>query len=132
MNEPGARTHLAGANMTWKWQSMSRVKRSLILETEYLWARVDDSVDRERAEGLSTSLQVQTSRRWWIQGRYDTFGPSEDAARQHRFTGLLAYVPSEFSAFRVTYSVSDTGSETVQQVGAQVNFTMGAHPAHAY
>lgn len=81
---------------------------------------------------LYSFLAAQVAQRWWVQGRFDALGyPAGDGgSRLHRASGLLAFVPSEFSAIRLQYSYFHEGR--THQVLLQVNVTMGAHPAHAY
>jgi hypothetical protein len=132
-NKTGDRSSVIGTNLTWKWQPNNRSRQSLVLQAEYLWAQRKARQITDEAGGLYTSLQLQASRMWWVQGRYDGFGfPGNSAPRQHRFTGLLAFAASEFSALRIQYSLGNETGEKSHQIAVQLNFTMGAHPAHAY
>lgn len=82
--------------------------------------------------GLYSFVAAQVAQRWWVQARFDALGYpcGEGGSRLHRASGLLAFVPTEFSAIRLQYSYFHEGR--VHQVLFQVNVTMGAHPAHAY
>lgn len=82
--------------------------------------------------GLYSFVAAQVAQRWWLQARFDAIGyPLGDAQKRlHRASGLIAFVPTEFSAIRLQYSYFHEGR--VHQVLFQVNVTMGAHPAHAY
>ncbi len=82
--------------------------------------------------GFYSFVAAQVAQRWWVQARYDALGypRGEGGRRLHRASGLLAFVPTEFSAVRLQYSYFQEGC--VHQVLLQVNVTMGAHPAHAY
>ena len=133
-NEADALTQLIGADATYRWRPTRRgAYRSVVFQTEYIQARVNDGSDVEKAGGLTAHFQVQTAKRWWFQGRYDLFGiPNTETDRQHRLSALVGLIPSEFSAFRLQYSLNRQGSESVHQLAFQINFTMGAHPAHAY
>ena len=50
----------------------------------------------------------------------------------NRFSVALGYVPTEFSAFRLQYNLIKVNGETESQIIAQVNVTIGSHPAHKY
>ena len=52
---------------------------------------------------------------------------------QRKQSLLLAYVPSEFSALRLQYDHRNNGMRADEhKILLQLNFTIGAHPAHAY
>lgn len=133
-NKYGELSRLIGGDLTIKWRPTRRgVYRSLTVNAEYLQARVDDGVDTESIGGLGATLQVQMAKVWWLQGRYDVFGlPSIKPDRQHRVSALVAFLPSEFSALRLQYSLNKEADERVHQLALQLNFTIGSHPAHNY
>jgi hypothetical protein len=132
-------TTLAGANMTFKWRPAGReLYRTLIWQSEFI--NSSREVDKK---GLYTSLRYHFNRRWWVQGRYDFLTVPRDAVSddedrdiaqtKNRYTGLLAFVPSEFSTLRLQYNFLDSSvAENEHQVLLQLNFTIGSHPAHAY
>lgn len=82
--------------------------------------------------GFYSFIAAQVAQQWWVQARFAALGyPRGDGgSRLHRASGLLAFVPTEFSAIRLQYSYFHEGH--VHQVLFQVNVTMGAHPAHGY
>ena len=127
-------TSVVGGDLTLKWRSLRRSRgRGLIWQSEYLYSRQNLAGDTKREGGLYSLVQFQFARRWWIQGRYDLFGlPKEDGARVHRGSALLAFVPSEFSALRLQYNHLEEDGKGVNQLFAQLNFTIGSHPAHRY
>lgn len=125
-----------GLDLTVKWRPLQMAtEKGLIWQSEYIYF----SRDREREAatsggGLYSSLRYQLARRWWIQGRYDLLGvPTFDEGRKHRWSTLLAFVPSEFSAIRLqhSYTTQERGSP-VNQILLQLNYTIGSHPAHQY
>ena len=127
----------AGVDLTLKWRPPQRaLYRAFIWQTEYLFAKknpADQTFDK--VGGLYTLIQYQFARRWWIQGRYDLLGvpEAEGEGKTYRISSLLAFVPTEFSAFRVQYNyLKPEDEEGIHQVLAQVNFTIGSHPAHQY
>lgn len=133
-NEHGFLSQVWGSDVTFKWRPARRVRdRGLVLQAEYLQARVNDGVDVEKVGGLYALVQYQFARRWWAQARYDVFGiPKLEPTREYRVSGLLTLAPSEFSAIRLQYNLNREAGQSVHQVALQLNFTMGAHPAHAY
>lgn len=133
-NEHGELSHLWGSDVTFKWRPARQIRdRGLIVQAEYMQARVNDGVDEEVVGGLYALLQYQFARTWWVQARYDVFGlPKLEPTRDYRFSGLLALAPSEFSALRLQYNLNREGGQNNHQLALQLNFTMGAHPAHAY
>ena len=126
----------AGVDLTLKWRPSERsTERALIWQSEYIYfSRDRDRENSIRGGGLYSSLQYQFAPRWWIQGRYDLLGiPKLDDGRKHRWSTLLAFVPSEFSAIRLqhSYTAQDRGGP-LNEILLQFNFTIGSHPAHQY
>jgi len=123
----------AGADLTLKWRPSK--ERALISQSEYIYfSRDRDRISAPRGGGLYSSLQYQFAQRWWLQGRYDLLGiPKSDDGRKHRWSSLLAFVMSEFSAIRLQHSVTaQRGRGPLNEVLLQFNFTIGSHPAHQY
>ena len=133
-NEHERTTWLAGGDVTFKWRPPRRaVYRSLTLQAEYLYASRDHGDECETEGGLYILGQYQFARRWWAQARCDLFGiPKEEEERDQRISGLLAFVPSEFSSLRLQYSRNEEEGEGVNELFLQFNFTIGSHPAHRY
>ena len=127
----------AGADLTLKWRPLAGPGYpALTWQTEYLFSRRETANGEEEKGGLYSLLQYRFARRWWAQGRFDYFGlprpPNE--GREWRLSGLLAFVPSEFSAVRLQYSLVDDPEidRAVHQLLLQLNYTFGSHPAHKY
>jgi hypothetical protein len=129
-------TTLAGTDLTFKWKPAGRERyRTLIWQSEFINSSLD--VDKK---GVYSLLQFQFARRWWVQGRYDFFtiprdqvGGGELKQDKHRYSALLAFVLSEFSALRLQYNFLDQSiAEDEHQAFLQLNFTFGSHPAHKY
>jgi hypothetical protein len=125
-----------GFDLTTKWRPLQQsTEKALIWQNEYIY--FDREREREpssRGGGLYSSLQYQFARNWWIQGRYDLLGvPKLEDGRKHRWSTLLALVPSEFSDLRLQHSYTTQSSgKSVNEVFLQMNFTIGSHPAHQY
>lgn len=126
----------AGLDLTLKWRPLQMAtEKALIWQSEYLYFTRDGGREPfTRGGGLYSSLQHQFARRWWLQGRYDLLGvPKFDDGRKHRWSTLLAFVPSEFSAIRLQHSyTSQERGSPVNQLLLQFNYTIGSHPAHQY
>jgi len=122
-----------GVDLTTKWRPSK--ERALIWQAEYIYFNRDrDGNNSRQGGGLYSSLQYQFASRWWIQGRYDLLGiPKLDDGRKNRWSTLLAFVMSEFSAIRLqhSYTAQDRGGP-LNEILLQFNFTIGAHPAHQY
>ena len=139
---PNSDSRVAGGNLTVKWIPTDRARyRQVEFQTEYLYSSKETGVansglprPNEDKDGLYAYLKYQFLQNWWIQGRYGIFGLSEPGMSQekHRWSGLLAYVPTEFSAVRLQYNYQDDRVRDEHQVLLQLNFTMGSHPAHLY
>jgi hypothetical protein len=122
-----------GVDLTTKWRPSK--ERALVWQAEYIYFNRDrDGNNSRRGGGLYSSLQYQFASRWWIQGRYDLLGiPKLDDGRKNRWSTLLAFVMSEFSAIRLqhSYTAQDRGGP-LNEILLQFNFTIGSHPAHQY
>ena len=125
-----------GVDLTMKWRPLRQAtEKGLVWQNEYIYfSRDRDRDPASRGGGFYSSLQYQFARNWWIQGRYDLLGvPKLDDGRKNRWTTLLALVPSEFSALRLQHSyTTQTRGKSVNEILLQMNFTIGAHPAHQY
>jgi len=126
----------AGFDLTLKWRPLQKAtERGLIWQSEYLYFSQERGREPStKGGGLYTSLQYQFARRWWIQGRYDLSGiPKFEEGKTRRWSALLAFVLSEFSAIRLQHSYTWVqGSNPLNQIFIQFNFTIGSHPAHQY
>lgn len=138
-----SRTDLVGGNLTVKWNPARRARyNTLIWQTEYIGSFKQTGVDpatgaanpNDNLGGLYTMLQYQFMERWWVQGRYDYLGfhQAQNLNHKQRWSALLGYVPSEFSAVRLQYNYLDERFSEEHQVMLQLNFSMGSHPAHMY
>lgn len=126
-----------GVDLTVKWRPPRRtLYRALIWQTEYIYATANPADQTfDELGGLYTLVQYQFARRWWIQGRYDHLGlpEADDEGKTYRVSGLLTLVPTEFSALRLQYNyLKEEDEDGIHEVLAQLNFTIGSHPAHQY
>lgn len=140
---PNSSSRAAGGSLQVRWTPATRLRyQTLIWQTEIIhsWREtgVNDITGRnnstEKKGGIYSFLQYKFDQNWWIQGRYDFFGISKlkNEKNKNRYTALLAYAPSEFSALRLQYSYQDETVRAEHKVMLQLNFSMGSHAAHQY
>ncbi len=124
-----------GADLTYKHRPTDRGQgRRFNLAAEWMSGHLDGFTTVTNANGTPTQgfdayVQYEIFPRTYAQYRFDDV--TSNSVTRHGI--LLGYAPSEFSVFRVQYDF--TKSESVaneHRVIAQVNFTIGAHPAHDY
>jgi hypothetical protein len=145
------------SSLTWgvdfhlKWKPFQYGRyRSFILEGEYVNSTLN--IDDKRTQplhGYYVQGLYQFGLRWWIQTRFEQFNrakslhnffnspdgieidPLKDFSG-NRFSFAIAYVPTEFSAYRLQYNRLKLADSDEQQIVLQVNVTIGSHPAHKY
>jgi hypothetical protein len=111
-------------DLTLKWRPMVGGKyHALEWQSEFMGR------DNEDLWGFYSHLKYQFLERWWLTYRYDYADP-EGEEIQRRNGLLVAFAPSEFSAFRLETDYNSTNRDT--RVLLQMNLTIGAHPAHRY
>ena len=124
-NSQASSTNLYGADLTFKWRKS--LERALIWSTEFLRRDLGDV----RGQGVASWLQFQIERRWWVEARGEVLDDS--SVQQRKQSALVAFDASEFSEVRAEYDhLSDASSKDEQRFMLQLNYTIGAHPAHAY
>ena len=130
------KTNLYGADLTFKWRpTVGGRSAALSWTTEYINRNIDTSQATEKGGGFASWVQYQFAQRWWAQARGEYLQIKDDVQAQfHRkYTALVGFVPTEFSAARLQYSMLEDGSDKPEhKVYLQLNFTIGAHPAHLY
>jgi hypothetical protein len=140
-----------GVDATFKWISASRTKGpALTLTGEVVVPRPQDATNDPL--GWYALAQYRFAPNWWFglgAGAADLDLPvheEEEEEEDHAHTELFAWedareykvnltwVPSEFSAVRVEAARYDdlVGDADDWLFSAQVNFTIGSHPAHLY
>ncbi len=131
-------TNLYGADLTLKWRGSK--SRAIIWSSEII-QRDQNLATREKGKGLASWIQYQFSQRWWAQLRGEVLGiEGQDPAAtsvlpesQRKQSALIGFVPSEFSGLRLQYDrLSDGRATEEQKISLQFNYSIGAHPAHAY
>jgi len=140
-----------GLDFHLKWKPLQYGRyRSFIVQGEYLnTCMATDSRSSKPLHGFFIQTLRQFNLRWWLQARYDWFErPAElqavfpepillEQSPGHpligkRVSGAIAFVPTEFSAYRIQYNLIDLAGQREQQLIVQMNITIGSHPAHKY
>jgi hypothetical protein len=134
-------SQVAGAHLIYKWKPARRsTTRSAVAVIEALYARRpapagSEAVLRGDVSGGYAYFQWQLAQRWYIAGRFDMLGtPADFAAATKKESIVLTLAPTEFSALRLqgnAYQPPEGGAPYYEAL-LQANFTLGAHPAHAY
>ena len=88
----------------------------------------------QHAFGMYASGEYQFARRWYIGGRGDRSGRTLDASEID--TGgsvFLTFWPTEFSQIRTQYRRTNYAEgPRANELLFQLNFSIGAHGAHAF
>ena len=133
------RTDLAGADLTFKWRENE--SKAFIWSTEFIQRKQNRLTFEEKGQGLASWVQYQFSRRWWVQARAEelTVKDQDPAStdplpeKQKKQSLLVGFIPSEFSGIRLQYDqLKDGAVDDEKRVLVQFNYSIGAHPAHAY
>ncbi len=140
-----------GTDLHLKWRPLERGRyRSFTLQGEYVEARLN--IDGERTDplyGYFIQALAKFKLKYWLQARYGFFNRPEelhlffpeplgadfvmsDELDGERYSFAAAYVPTEFSAYRIQYNVIRIGDDYEYQVAAQMNFTIGSHHDHEH
>lgn len=107
----------------------------LIWQSEYLAMQRGGADADAQVGGLYSTVEYSFTRRFWLGGRFDFVGLPEPEEGGRTTAGSLVAVlaPTEFSALRLQAQRQYApDGHTVDSVVGQLNFTIGAHPAHAY
>lgn len=123
--------HLYNAALVWKWKALES-QRSLAWTTEVFQAVGDSS--SENVGGLSSYVQWQFSKQWWLEGRAEYLPNSHwDDLKTQKYSVLWAYVLTEYSAIRLQYDAMEKDhGKWGHGVSIQTNMSLGTHPAHLY
>lgn len=135
----GGRSVVSGVDLTVKGHGRGRGQfRRLVWQNEVIFFDRYDGGHAESVSGLYSTLEGSFSRRVWLGGRFDLVGltpdpAAPDAGRTLGATAIAVFAPTEFSALRLQGQRQFLpDGHTVDSVVGQLNFTIGAHPAHAY
>lgn len=128
----GGSNEFAGLDVTLRYKPLQRaLYRSFISRTELM---SNHRAGSDSAFGFYTSLDYQFARRWYAGVRLDrSEHPDDPAIRDRGASVLLTFWPSEFSQLRAQARRTRFGNEPwITELLMQVQFSIGAHGAHAF
>lgn len=131
--DDGRRT-LLDADLRIKYRDPRKAHGHILEWTTELLLDPDGAGDPVGAYSL---LRYRMMRRWWLGTGYSMVSrvPEGGGGRgqDHELRGQIAFAPSEFSALRadLVWMHPDQGDRELA-IEAQLNVTLGSHPAHAY
>jgi len=123
-----------GADLRLKWRDTRKTYgHAVTWVSEFLLAQSD----QPDVSGAYSTLLFRVGRQWWtgVEYSWNSLLPETGRARskEHEARVQLAWVPSEFSALRGEFGWTDPlGGPRELSATLQLNFTIGAHPAHQY
>jgi hypothetical protein len=127
---------LIGIDATFRYRPLRRaIYQRLNLRTELIWNRQDlpDSLVADTF-GYYALGEYQFARRWYAGGRVDRSGRQFDAtAIDNGGAVFVTFWPTEFSQVRTEYRyINYFGGLKGNEFFFQLNFSIGAHGAHAF
>lgn len=133
------RSMIEGVDMTYRWKPKEAgLYRAFLWQTELLAAQADIIGGQESTWGMYSAAEYQFARRWKFGVRYDnTQLPFSSSLHERGYSAYLTFLQSEFLFWRLGYLITDRnfpvdGNKDEQQLFLQLNWTLGAHPAHKY
>jgi len=135
----GNRATIEGIDATYRWKPKGAESyRSLLWQTELMAAQSDQLFGRQNTWGMYTAADYQFAKRWKVGLRYDFAElPQREASRENGYSAYLTFLQSEFVFWRLGYLFTDRtfpvdGDYNEHQLQLQLNYTLGAHPAHKF
>ena len=127
---------LIGIDATFRYRPLRRaIYQRLNLRTELVWSRQDIAeATPVSAFGLYGLGEYQFARRWYAGARFDRSARLLDPTSKDQGGALfLTFWPTEFSQIRGQYRRLNFAEGTsANEVMLQLNFSIGAHAAHAF
>lgn len=141
-NDAGHGSHrslIEGFDSTYRWKPKEAgLYRSFLFQNEVLFAQVDLSDGQESTWGGYSAAEYQFARQWKFGARYDTTQlPFSSSLHERGYSVYFTFLQSEYVYWRLGYLYTDRnfpqdGVDNQQQLFLQLNWTLGAHPAHKY
>ena len=127
---------LVGIDATFRYRPLRRaIYQRLNLRTEMVWSRQDIAeATPVSAFGLYGLGEYQFARRWYAGARFDRSARLLDPESKDQGGAVfLTFWPTEFSQIRTQYRRLRFAEGTnANEVMFQLNFSIGAHGAHAF
>ncbi len=135
----GHRATVGGVDLTYHWKPKGQgLYRSFLWQSEAYTSHTETWHGGETAWGMYSAAEYQLARRWKLGLRYDnTELPNRSSRHERGYSAYLTFLQSEFLFWRLGYIYTDRnfaedGNSDDQQVMLQLNWTLGAHPAHKF
>jgi len=132
-NDFSATTTLYDAAAIFKWRRSK--ESSFSLTAEYMGVNQNGAPSNSQQSGFVVWSQYQFNNRYWIQARADYVGnEGAGVAADRKYSALVGYIPTEYSAIRLQYDYLNEGAEDAieHRLALQLNVSLGTHPAHSY
>lgn len=133
------RSMVEGLDLTYRWKPKGQgLYKSFLWQTEILAAQADIREGQEATWGMYSAVEYQFERQWKLGFRFDrTQLPFSSSSDETGYSTYLTFLQSEFVFWRLAYlfidrNFRDNGVGDEQRVQLQLNWTLGAHPAHKY
>ena len=127
---------LIGVDATFRYRPLRRaIYQRLNLRTELIWSRQElGGIGSTTAFGLYGLGEYQFARRWYIGARIDRSGRSDDGTlKDNGGSVFLTFWPTEFSQIRTQFRRTNYAEGvSANEAFLQLNFSIGAHGAHAF
>jgi len=138
-----------GVDLTYRWKPKdAELYRSFLWQTEALFAQADGLGGQDSTWGMYSALEYQFARQWKLGVRFDAVQllrapfdlpqfPFRSLRFERGYSAYLTFLQSEFVFWRLAYvhtdrNFTEDGNGDDDQLLLQMNFTLGAHPAHRY
>jgi hypothetical protein len=133
---PTLNKRLFGIDATFRYRPLRRaIYRRLNLRTEMIWSRQDQlSLVPTSAFGLYGLGEYQFAQRWYAGARLDRSARAYDSSLvDNGGSFFVTFWPTEFSQIRSQYRLTNYAEgRSANEVLFQLNFSIGAHGAHAF
>jgi hypothetical protein len=127
---------LFGVDATFRYRPLRRaIYQRLNLRTELIWSRQQlPGAETAAAFGMYGLADYQFARRWYLGGRLDRSGRVLDGTAVDKGASVfLTFWPTEFSQVRSQFRrTSFSEGVSANELLFQLNFSIGAHAAHAF
>jgi hypothetical protein len=133
-NDARGKTRIWGADATFRYRPLRRsIYTHFLARTEVAWSNRSELSGPASFGGFGY-LEYQFGRRWTAGTRFDLSDRATNASlRDKGFSGILTYMPSEFSVLRGQYRRTLLGDgPTNNEFLFQLQFAIGAHGAHPF
>ncbi len=124
-------TNLAGINLLYRNKPDSN--HQFVIEAEGLISNYNTNLGATNTGGYFIYAGYSPDRYWDYGLRYDNSQSSASTSTQTQICPIITYRASEFAYYRLQYNfITLPNNVRANEVYVQVNWSIGAHGAHAY